>query len=249
MSGADHLRDAPAARPRPADAHRAATVAAALLIAGSAAALVAGAQPWWRARGDGVDVGIAGTAATGGLCQALAIVAAAGTALLLVLGRRGRRIVGVLLALAGGAATSLGAAHPRPAPGLVRTEVRAVSLADQFAVTATAWPWFYAAAGVAIAAGGVVVVRTAHRWRGRGSRFQAGASYAPANPEIETRDLDSADPGALWRAMDAGGDPTDDEPIGSGSGPSSADQAPRQNGTTAESPPDVPNGATHDTMG
>ena len=49
----------------------------------------------------------------------------------------------------------LGALRVRPSADAVRTQVREVSLADQFALTGTAWPWVYAAAGVLVLAGAV----------------------------------------------------------------------------------------------
>ena len=65
--------------------------------AGGGGAIFARAQPWWRASAaEGVVVKLTGSEATGGLSQALAIVALAGTLLLLALRGNGRRIVGAL---------------------------------------------------------------------------------------------------------------------------------------------------------
>ena len=97
-------------------------------------ALVAGSRAWWRAAGTGVSVAFTGTEATGGLAQALALVALAGVLLALVLRSRGRRVLGVLLVLAGAGAVVLGLLRPRPASGAVRTRVLEVSLADSFAL-------------------------------------------------------------------------------------------------------------------
>ena len=55
------------------------------LLIGGALALVASAQPWWRATGEGAAVKFTGTQATAGLSQAPAIVALAGTLLMLAL--------------------------------------------------------------------------------------------------------------------------------------------------------------------
>ena len=71
------------------------------LLLGGGLALVGSAQPWWRAVGEGVVVKFSGTQATGGLSQALAIVALAGTLLMLALRTRGRRVIGALLLLVG----------------------------------------------------------------------------------------------------------------------------------------------------
>jgi Tryptophan-associated transmembrane protein (Trp_oprn_chp) len=65
------------------------------------------------------------------------------------------------------------------------------------AAEADPWPITYAAAGALVASGGVVTVVTSRRWPTRVERF-------------ETRD----EPIDLWRAQDAGLDPTAD-PAGS----------------------------------
>ena len=171
-----------------------------LLLAGGALALVASAQPWWRAVGEGVSVGFKGSEATGGLSQALAVVVLAGTLLILVLRARGRRIVGGLLIAAGAGVVALGVLRVRPSADAVRTQVREVSLVDQFALTGTAWPWVYAAAGLLVLAGAVSVVINAPRWRASAARFERGSNAA--KPSVAT------DPADVWRALDAGEDPT-----------------------------------------
>ncbi len=93
---------------------RRASVLALLLVAGLLA-LVASAQSWWRAVGDRGPAGLRGTVtftgadATGGLSQALAIVVLVGVLLALVLAIRGRRVLAVLLALAGLGVAAVGA--------------------------------------------------------------------------------------------------------------------------------------------
>lgn len=170
-------------------------------VLGGALALVAGAQPWWRASGDGVAVAFSGTETTAGLAQALGVVALAGWLLVLVLGTRGRQVVGVLLVLAGSGALVVGALGLRPSDAAVRTQVRQVSLADQFDLAATGWSWGYAATGLLVAAGGVLVTLTAPRWPQRTDRFaRSGAVAARTSAED--------DPATVWRAQDAGLDPT-----------------------------------------
>ncbi len=151
--------------------------ALALLLAGGALALVASAQPWWRAIGDGVSVGFTGSEATGGLSQALAVVVLAGTLLILALRVRGRRIVGGLLIAVGAGVVVLGGLRVRPSAAAVRTQVREVSLADQFALTGTAWPWVYAAAGALVLAGATSVIINAPRWRAVRSPVRAGVGH------------------------------------------------------------------------
>ena len=47
------------------------------MLIGGALALIGSGQPWWRAAGEGVVLKFSGTQATGGLSQALAVVALA----------------------------------------------------------------------------------------------------------------------------------------------------------------------------
>ena len=171
-----------------------------LLLTGGALALVASAQPWWRAIGEGVSVGFKGSEATGGLSQALAVVVLPGTLLILALRARGRRIVGGLLIAAGAGMVALGVLRVRPSADAVRTQVREVSLVDQFALTGTAWPWVYAAAGLLVLTGAVSVIINAPRWRASAARFERGSNAA--RPSVAT------DPADVWRALDAGEDPT-----------------------------------------
>jgi uncharacterized membrane protein (TIGR02234 family) len=178
------------------------------LAVGAVLALVAGSRAWWRAAGTGVSVAFTGTEATGGLAQALALVALAGVLLALVLKSRGRRVLGALLVLAGAGAVVLGLLRPRPASGAVRTRVLEVSLADSFALTGTAWPYVYAVAGLLVLAAAVLMALTAGRWPSRAARFERpGAGQVPGAGIAADLPRDD-DPAALWRLLDAGVDPT-----------------------------------------
>jgi uncharacterized membrane protein (TIGR02234 family) len=172
------------------------------LLLGGGLALVGSAQPWWRAVGEGIAVRFSGTQATGGLSQALAIVALAGTLLMLALRTRGRRVIGALLLLVGAGIAVVGGLRLQPSAGAVRSQVREVSLADAFHVSATAWPWVFALSGVLVAAGAVLTITTTGRWPSRSDRFQPGSSKAVVPI--------SDDPAELWKTMDAGVDPTAD---------------------------------------
>jgi uncharacterized membrane protein (TIGR02234 family) len=178
------------------------TLAFGCLIIGGVLALVGSAQPWWRAASQGVVVRFSGTQATTGLSQALAIVALAGTLLLLALRTRGRRVVGALLLLVGVAIAIVGGLRLQPSAEAVRSQVREVSLTDAFQLTATAWGWVFALSGLLVAGGAILTMITASAWPSASERFQAGA----AKPEGSASD----DPAELWLAMDAGVDPTTD---------------------------------------
>jgi uncharacterized membrane protein (TIGR02234 family) len=170
------------------------------LLIGGSLALIGSGQPWWRAVGEGVVLKFSGTQATGGLCQALAILALAGTLLLLALRTRGRRIIGALLALVGVGLAVVGGLGLRPSADAFGSQVRQVSLADT--LSATVWPWIFLGAGVLITIGAALTVITARTWPSRSDRFRPGSgrSEGPA----------SDDPAELWKAMDAGLDPTTD---------------------------------------
>ncbi len=190
------------------------------LAAGAVLALVSGSRAWWRAAGAGVSVAFTGTEATAGLAQALALVVLAGALLGLVLRSRGRRVLGVLLVLTGAGALVLGLTRPRPASGTVRSRVLEVSLADQFALLGTAWPYVYAAAGLVVLAAAGLMTLTAARWPSRAARFErpgAETSGAPGQAEPTGAGGGTAtgadagreeDPASLWRLQDAGVDPT-----------------------------------------
>ena len=170
------------------------------LLVGGALSLVSSAQPWWRGVGQGAAVKFAGSQATGGLSQALGIVALAGTLLLLALRSRGRRVVAALLLLVGVGVALVGGFWLRPRPDAVRSQLGHVSMLDNFQLTATAWPWIFAVAAVLIVGGAAVTVITAGSWPAGSDRFQTGSGNAQAAL--------SEEPAELWKAMDAGVDPT-----------------------------------------
>jgi uncharacterized membrane protein (TIGR02234 family) len=206
------------------------------LLAGGALALIAGGQPWWRAAAvEGLVVKITGTQATGGLSQALAVVALAGTLLLLALRGNGRRIVGALLLLIGIGLILAGALGLEPSPSAVRSEVREVSLADAFSLSATAWPWIFALSGVLVVLGAVTTMITAGSWPSRSNRFQPKVNHGvPAS---------SDEPAELWKAMDAGVDPTADQ-----NERQAADDTPDDHDTPTATDPKMRNREAGDTM-
>jgi len=171
------------------------------LLAGAALALIASGQPWWRGLGDGTAVKVTGSQATGGLSQALAIVALAATLLMLALRSGGRRIVAALLLLFGVGTALTGGFWLQPRPDAVRGQLGHVGVFDDLGLTATAWPWLYALAGVLIAAGAVLTMIFAASWPNESDRFEKGPGKVQA----------SEDPVELWKAMDAGVDPTTDD--------------------------------------
>ena len=168
------------------------------LLIGGALALIGSGQPWWRAAGDGVVLKFSGTQATGGLSQALAVVALAGTLLMLALRTRGRRIIGALLVLVGAGLAVVGGLGLRPSADAIGSQVHEVTMADT--LSATVWPWIFLGSGVLITIGAVLTIITAGTWPSRSDRFRPGSG--------SSEDPDSGDPTELWKAMDAGVDPT-----------------------------------------
>ncbi|HEY5981668.1 MAG TPA: Trp biosynthesis-associated membrane protein [Microlunatus sp.] len=181
-----------------------------LLLLGAGLGFVAAAQAWWRAGGAGAEVTFSGSDATGGLSQALAAVALAGVLLVLVLRRRGRRVLAVALAATGVGMIVTGAVQTAPDAEAVRNRVRQVSLTDQFALETTAWPWVYAVAGVAVLFGGLLLWRGAARWAERSDRFERSVTPGTAPADL------SEDPGRAWKDLDAGLDPTGDPDVHDG---------------------------------
>jgi uncharacterized membrane protein (TIGR02234 family) len=120
--------------------------------------------------------------------------------LLLALRTRGRRIIGALLALIGVGLAMVGGLGLRPSADAFGSQLRQVSLAET--LSATVWPWIFVGSGVLITIGAVLTMITAGTWPSRSDRFRPGSgkSEGPA----------SDDPAELWKAMDAGLDPTTD---------------------------------------
>lgn len=176
------------------------------LLLGGLLAEVSTAQGWWRASGGGAAVVFSGSEATGGLSQALAVVSLAGTLLVLVLKARGRRVVAVLLSVAGVGITVVGVLRVAPGGEAVRTRMRQVSLADAYALSPTTWPWVFTLAGLLVLSGSTLLWRGAPHWVARPDRFdRSSGSTAPraASPMAA-----ADDPAVVWRALDAGLDPT-----------------------------------------
>jgi len=185
------------------------SLAFAALLVGAALALVAGSQAWSLATSGPVSVPFTGNQVTGDLTRTLALTVLAGTLLMLALRVRGRQIVGALLGLLGIGLVLVGVLRRAPSQTLVRQQVLDISLLDSAVLRSTVWPWVYAGAGALVLAGGVLTVLRCGRWPSRTDRFRRDpAPVATVSPE---------DPAVLWKAMDAGIDPTTEpaEPPGS----------------------------------
>lgn len=160
-------------------------------------ALVCAMAPWWTVQGQSSPVALTGNESTGNLPQALALVCLGGILVTLTLRAGGRRVIGLLLAAAYGAVATLGVLRPRPGGDLVAERLGTTAFADASGVVPTPWPWAYAVTGILGLAASLWLMRRPGDPRPRGVRDRR----APLEDSL-----------ASWKAMDAGVDPTADEP-------------------------------------
>ncbi|MFP5281833.1 MAG: Trp biosynthesis-associated membrane protein [Actinomycetes bacterium] len=189
------------------------------LVVGGGLGLVAAAQPWWRALAAPADVPFSGTAATGGLGQALPVVALAGALLAATLRGSGRSVLAVVLGAAALAMVLLGALRPRPGQASVRAALRTVTLSEEYTLAATGWPWVYAGAGLLTLGGAAVLLVRGRSWPRRADRFRPPGSAPVSEQAASARP--GQDPAAVWAALDAGLDPTvmpPDQPLSTDTG-------------------------------
>lgn len=187
------------------------TVGFGLLVLGAIAVIASAALPWYT-----VDTRtrFSGTAITGGVAQALGVAVLAGSLLMLTLRTTGRRIVAVVVGLIAVPAVIF-LPWQQPDSDEVFAELHKHSLADSYQLHATGGHIAYLLSWLAVLAGAVLVLLYAHRWPQRAGRFErpAGANTGtdtgshtgmPTGPDGEP------DAGAIWKAIDAGQDPTQD---------------------------------------
>ncbi len=194
-----------------------------LVLAASALALLAWTQVWITA--DVLQPGSAAktlavtgsTAAPGLTALALAGVALAGA--LTIAGPVIRVVLGLLEILLGfsvGLAAALALGDPAGASAALITA--ATGIAGKESVTdgvvasvSTPWPYLALVAGVTMAAAGLLILVTARRWPGPGSRYQtvrfaaADASGARATDASGDPSSDAVDD---WDGLTRGEDPT-----------------------------------------
>ncbi|TFC15412.1 hypothetical protein E3O19_09935 [Cryobacterium algoritolerans] len=193
-----------------------------LVLATSGLALLAWSQVWITA--DALQPGAApktlevtgSTAAPGLTALALAGVALAGA--LTIAGPVIRVVLGLLEILLGfsvGLAAALALGDPARASAALVTA--ATGIAGKESVTdgvvasvSTPWPYLALVAGFAMAAAGALILVTARRWPGTGSRYQAvrfEAADAAAHSSGTSNDP-SSDAVDDWDGLTRGEDPT-----------------------------------------
>jgi len=191
-------------------ARRGLATAVALLVIGSAVALVVGQATWVRVSPltgalsidrPGLHVDVQGADAAA-LVVPLAVLGLAGAVGLLATRGWFRRVLGGLLALAGlGIVVQSGRvlADPRAAVAgvLRRQSIDAAGAAAAGYDVVAVWPLLAALGGVLVIVGGVLAVVGSRDWPAMGTRFEAPArTSGPGRP---------VDP---WTALDRGEDPT-----------------------------------------
>ncbi|MCI0688294.1 MAG: Trp biosynthesis-associated membrane protein [Sporichthyaceae bacterium] len=191
----------------PVRARRALTVVVLACLAGAGLALLAGGQTWASAVATGGPAGSVAVRASGTdivpVVAALGLVALAGSVAVLAARRTGRRLVGVLLVLAGagiGAGALAGRAGPEPAIREAAGEATGRIGATVSELTVTGWPWLALLGGLLVLASGAAAALTGPRWAAMSSRYQ--------RPAGRTGTATSAESGDAWSALDHGTDPT-----------------------------------------
>lgn len=182
-------------------------------LAGAGLAAVASAQVWGRAEATvpAVRVVEARGSDVAPLALPLALVALAAWGAVLVLRRRGRRVVSAIgLAAAAGVAVTV-ALRIGSVDTTARDLVTGGASRGDVSTDVTSWP-YAAVVGAAVSAVLFVLAwRSAPAWPEMSSRYDApvgdrapgteAGTSPPATPEEAT-------PGELWKALDEGRDPT-----------------------------------------
>lgn len=184
------------------------TTAFALLVLGAIAVVAMATVPWYY-----VDsrTRFNGTAITGGAAEVLGVAVLAGALLMITLRATGRRIVAVVLGVMGVLAVIF-LPWQRPDADEIRTELRKTSLADTYTLHLTGGNIGYLVSWLAVLAGAALVLRYARRWPQRAGRFErnlgSNSEFDTAETGIPVGPDGEPDAAAIWKAIDAGQDPT-----------------------------------------
>ena len=183
-------------------------------LAGAGLSAVASAQVWGRAEATvpAVRVVEARGADVAPVAVPLALVALAAWGALLVLRRRGRRVVAVVgVAAAAGVAVTV-AVRVGAVDTTARDLVSGGASRGDVSTDVTLWPYAAAVGAVVSAVLFVVAWRAAPTWPEMSSRYDAPVADRPDAAEgTGTRGDDVSGeptPGELWSALDDGRDPT-----------------------------------------
>lgn len=170
-----------------------------LLALGGLVGLLLATQNWWTH--PALTPGLTGNDATGSLAGVLAGAAAAGTGLAALSGTRARQVLGVLIVVLGIAMVAV--ALTASVDGVELTTGPALIPGAQ-ELTQSGVRWGYLLCGVLVAAGGGVLTARAGRWPRRRDKYARLTARAATVAEDDAADV--------WKAMDAGFDPTEGNP-------------------------------------
>ncbi len=193
---------------------RARSLAVLAIVLGGAAAIIASTQTWLQVTllsGASEPLAVPGASALP-LLAPLSLAALALGLALTVVGRVLRYAFGVVAILIGGTllsgAARIGLEHPVDAIAAVVTKATGLSGNTVIAglvgeISGTPWPFIAAVAGVVIAAGGILTLATAHRWRSGGRRYRREVAHEQIASGSRPHDaIDS------WDDLSHGDDPT-----------------------------------------
>lgn len=193
-----------------------------LIVAGAGLAVLAGSLTWWRQQHVDALAGAVTTTATGSQTDSLlvpaALVALAGFGAALATTGVLRRLVGLLLVLGGGVTAALAVIGAVTAPARLRTSLPRPAESSRTPDLQPIGAVVGGTGGLLIAGAGVLVVLGYGARRALGSRYDAPTSrraraVAPDGPPATGGNVDpvaDADASAQWwKALDAGGDPTE----------------------------------------
>jgi uncharacterized membrane protein (TIGR02234 family) len=175
-------------------------VAIGLCLVGAALVLLAMSRPWLTyhlaaaAPLPSREVDIAGARLAPG-ARVLGLVGLAGVAALPASRRRGRTVVGLLLALAGaGLVADLIRVLSDPLAAVARADL--TDATRRGSTSLGGWPYVAMLGGLLILAAGALVVVRGRRWEELSARYDAPTEQAPPGEA------------SLWDALDRGEDPT-----------------------------------------
>ncbi|WP_162529825.1 Trp biosynthesis-associated membrane protein [Nocardioides caldifontis] len=191
----------PVNRPEASRGRRSFGPTVAVGLAGAALATVGATSTWGEAttRDTGLRTATVDGSAVAPLVLPVALVALASWGTVLVLRRRGRRVVAVLAAAAGVAGAVAALAGVSDAGGAA---VEALGDLPDATSSTTAWPVVAAVGFLLSTAAAVVAWWRAPAWPEMSARYDAptgGDGEAPAEPRTDAE---------LWKALDEGRDPT-----------------------------------------
>ncbi|MFE9421773.1 TIGR02234 family membrane protein [Kitasatospora sp. NPDC006697] len=203
MTAVPAPRTEPAPPSRTTADRRSLAVMLLLTVLGAVLVLWAVGRTWASGTVSGLDVTASGSDITGAP-GALALVGLASAVAVFAVRGAGRRVLGVLVLLAGlgtAAAAGLGAGDSATVDAGAAKKLGLTGVAAE-QVGHTAWPWVALLGGLLLAAAGLLTLLRGAGWPSMGARYDAPTTKR--RPAAATGNT----PADLWKALDRGEDPT-----------------------------------------